>query len=82
MGRVRIVIDKSRCQGTGVCVLRSPGIFDQSSTDGKVFVIENANLGENIEEIREAVFDCPSQALSLVEGNGEERKSISGDRDG
>lgn len=71
MSKVKIVIDKSRCHGMGVCVLRSPEIFDQSSTDGKVFVVENANLSENIEAIRDAVFDCPSQALSLIEDNGD-----------
>ena len=67
MKRVRIIIDKSKCSAMGMCVLRAPETFDQSVEDGKAYVKQGAVVGDNIEAVREAVFDCPSQALSLVE---------------
>ena len=66
MKNIRLAINLDRCNGTGVCVLSAPQVFDQSN-DGKVFVITGVSTEENIATIREAVGNCPTRALSLEE---------------
>ena len=65
MSKVKIVIDKQKCSGMGMCVFRAPDIFDQSAEDGKVFVKQNASVSDNMEALRDAILDCPTQSLSL-----------------
>lgn len=67
MPRVRLIIDLDRCNGTGVCVLSAPLIFDQGAQDGKAFVRDGANTEQNLQAIREAVVNCPTRALLLEE---------------
>lgn len=66
MKNIRLAINLDRCNGTGVCVLSAPQVFDQSN-DGKVFVITGASTAENMAAIRAAVTNCPTRALSFAE---------------
>jgi ferredoxin len=63
---MRIVADTELCVGAGQCVLTEPAVFDQDD-DGTVVILVDRPSGEELDNAREAVHVCPSQALSLVE---------------
>jgi ferredoxin len=65
---MKILADLDRCVGAGQCVLTDPELFDQSEDDGTVVVLQELVEGEQLENARQAVNICPSQALSLSEG--------------
>ena len=62
---MRIVADTGRCVGAGQCALTEPRVFDQSDEDGTVVLLTDQADGEVLDNVREAVDLCPSQALSL-----------------
>jgi ferredoxin len=64
---MRIVTDTGRCVGAGQCALTEPRVFDQSDEDGTVVLLTDQAEGEVLDNVREAIDLCPSQALSLKE---------------
>lgn len=64
---MRIVTDTGRCVGAGQCALTEPKVFDQSDEDGTVVLLTDRAEGDVLDNVREAVDLCPSQALSLEE---------------
>jgi ferredoxin len=64
---MRIVTDTGRCVGAGQCALTEPSVFDQSDEDGTVVLLTDQAEGDVLENVREAVDLCPSQALSIEE---------------
>jgi ferredoxin len=62
---MRIVTDTGRCVGAGQCALTEPRVFDQSEEDGTVVLLTDQADGEVLDNVREAIDLCPSQALSL-----------------
>jgi ferredoxin len=62
---MRIVTDTGRCVGAGQCALTEPRVFDQSDEDGTVVLLTDQADGEVLDNVREAIDLCPSQALSL-----------------
>ncbi|MBB4905250.1 ferredoxin [Actinophytocola algeriensis] len=65
---MRIVTDTARCVGAGQCALTEPSVFDQSDEDGTVVLLTETAEGDTLENVREAVDLCPSQAISIEEG--------------
>jgi ferredoxin len=64
---MRIVTDTGRCVGAGQCALTEPRVFDQSDEDGTVVLLTDQAEGDVLDNVREAIDLCPSQALSLEE---------------
>lgn len=65
---MRIVADRSRCVGSGQCVLTDATIFDQDDTDGTVLILQpEPDDAQQQARARQAVRICPSQALSIAE---------------
>jgi len=64
---MRIVADTGRCVGAGQCALTEPRVFDQSDEDGTVVLLTDQADGEVLDNVREAIDLCPSQALSLTD---------------
>jgi ferredoxin len=62
---MRIVTDTGRCVGAGQCALTEPAVFDQSDEDGTVVLLTDHADGDVLENVREAVDLCPSQAITL-----------------
>ena len=62
---MRIVTDTARCVGAGQCALTEPTVFDQSDEDGTVVLLTDHADGDVLENVREAVDLCPSQAIAL-----------------
>jgi len=63
---MRIEADRDACIGAGNCVLAAEDVFDQDD-DAVVVVLEDHPSSDRASEVRNAVAQCPSGALSLVE---------------
>jgi ferredoxin len=64
-GRWRVTADRERCMGTGACAFTAPDVFEVDA-EGRVAVIGEVVAGD--ERVRDAVDDCPMEALELIEG--------------
>lgn len=64
---MRVIADRDVCVGAGVCVMHAAAIFDQDDDDGLVVVLDQHPSAEHEEAVREAVANCPSGALGIVE---------------
>lgn len=63
---MRIQADRDVCIGAGNCVLAAEDVFDQDD-DALVVVLQEHPAPEQEAEVRNAVAQCPSGALALVE---------------
>ncbi|GAA4884048.1 ferredoxin [Actinomycetospora straminea] len=63
---MRIQADRDVCIGAGNCVLAAEDVFDQDD-DALVEVLQEHPSAEQESEVRNAVAQCPSGALALVE---------------
>ncbi|SNY24526.1 ferredoxin [Paractinoplanes atraurantiacus] len=65
--RPALRIQDELCVGAGECVRAAPEIFDQHDEDGTV-TLRRVTWDETFDEdVRHAVFVCPSGALTLGE---------------
>ncbi|MGP2438402.1 ferredoxin [Streptomyces sp. JW3] len=64
-GSGRISAERDRCVGAGQCVLAAPAVFDQGEEDGLVVVLDERPPVSQAQAVREAVWACPSRALTL-----------------
>jgi ferredoxin len=60
----KIVADREKCVGAGMCVMTAPHVFDQDD-DGIVLVEHPEPEAAEAAKAAEAVQLCPSGALSL-----------------
>ena len=65
---MKIVADRDRCIGAGMCTLIGPELFAQADDDGRVLLLQEQPGSEYADTAREAVDVCPSGALSLDRG--------------
>ncbi|WP_378733824.1 ferredoxin [Nocardia brasiliensis] len=63
---MRIIIDRDRCIGAGMCVLLAPAVFDQDAVDGKVQLLDPAPPPGAQAITLEAEQVCPSGAISVA----------------
>jgi ferredoxin len=63
---MKIVVDWDRCEANGVCVRAAPGSFHLDDKD-QLHVLTETVPPERLAEVKQAVRDCPKQALSLSE---------------
>jgi ferredoxin len=63
---VRVIADRERCVGAGLCVLTNPGLFDQSEDDGRIIVLTEDVADENIASVEQAMRLCPTRVLSVA----------------
>ncbi|GAA5156814.1 ferredoxin [Pseudonocardia eucalypti] len=63
---MRIVVDRTRCTGLGMCEAEAPDVFEVQ--DDGTLVILNETPGADLREAVEMAVDgCPTEALSIVE---------------
>lgn len=67
-GPERIRAERHLCVGAGQCVLAAPAVFDQAVDDGLVLVLDETPHASELSAVRDAVWACPSGALTLREG--------------
>jgi ferredoxin len=57
-----LIIDSTRCQGHGRCVLINPDLFDVSD-EGSGVVLDPAPIGDAKTDADRAIGNCPEQAI-------------------
>ena len=63
---MRVVVDRDRCRGAGMCALTAPAVFDQSEDDGTVVVLDPDPPSEQEAAVVRAVGLCPNGVIRLV----------------
>ncbi|MGI8336923.1 ferredoxin [Actinomadura scrupuli] len=66
MAAMKVVVDRVKCAGLGICEAQSPGTFEIDE-NGEVVILDEEVGPDRLEEIRDTVASCPTRALSLVE---------------
>jgi ferredoxin len=61
-GTDEVVVDREACMGSGNCGFWAPGVFDLDDDGVAVVCGDPAGRGE---EIRRAVRNCPTSAISI-----------------
>ena len=62
----KIHVDFGLCESNGVCMGIIPEVFDLDDDD-ELHVLQEDLTSENEEQVREAVRQCPRQAISIDE---------------
>jgi ferredoxin len=62
----KIEVDWGLCESNGVCMGIIPEVF-RLEDDDTLTVLQEDVTPENEEQVREAVRQCPRQAISIVE---------------
>ncbi len=70
MSNLRIIIDRRKCTGEALCVGIAPEVFDLDE-EGIAIVIDPEGADE--ETLMEAVESCPTEAITLLTEEGENR---------
>jgi ferredoxin len=63
---VRILVDRSRCVGTGICESTVPAVFEIDD-DGRLVIADENVAPDQLGAVRSAITNCPTHALSLME---------------
>ncbi|GAA4737051.1 ferredoxin [Actinomycetospora chibensis] len=61
-----IKVDYDKCTGLGICESLAPEFFEVSD-DGNLTLLEEEAGPDALDDVREAVAGCPTEALSLKE---------------
>ena len=62
----KIEVDWGLCESNGMCMGIIPEVF-QLEDDDTLTVLQEEVTPENEEHVREAVRQCPRQAISIIE---------------
>jgi ferredoxin len=63
---MKVVVDRSRCVGTGLCEVRASAVF-AIDDDGRLSILDERVAADQLDAVRGAATACPTQALSLIE---------------
>ena len=62
----RLEVDLDLCQGHAMCELEAPDVFKVPKR-GTVEILNPTPPEENRTEVEQAVWACPTQALTIIE---------------
>jgi ferredoxin len=62
---LKIVIDRDKCTGLGMCEAESPDLFEVAD-NGSLVILADHPSDEQRAEAEAACESCPTEALSLV----------------
>ena len=63
---IMVKVNKDACIGCGACQAIVSDVFDIAD-DGLAFVMDDAKIEENIDNINEAADNCPTGAIVVDE---------------
>lgn len=67
---IEINLDRAVCQGYGNCVLAIDDAFDIDE-DGTAVLLVSQVDDERLADVKRAVYDCPSEAISFTRSPSE-----------
>ncbi len=63
---MRIVVDRQKCSGLGMCEAEAPELFEVTD-DGSLRVLRERPGPGSRAELEAAVASCPTEALQIVD---------------
>lgn len=63
---MRIEVDHDRCTGLGICESLSPDVFEVNDGGDLQLLADTVPDGQ-LDDVREAVAGCPTEALRIVD---------------
>jgi len=63
---MKIVVDRVKCTGLGICEAKAPDAFEIDE-DGSLVVLVDDVAPDQLNLVKAAADACPTRALSLVE---------------
>jgi ferredoxin len=75
---IRIGVDIDLCQGHAMCELEAPDYFKVPKR-GQVEILKDTAPEEDRAEVEQAVWACPTQALSITDEDEDEKGQADGD---
>lgn len=63
----KVVVDQGLCRAYGLCVAAHPDIFQLPPGSPVAVVAREVIDADDLEDVREAIRACPTQAISLSE---------------
>ncbi|MDE0150302.1 MAG: ferredoxin [Rhodospirillaceae bacterium] len=66
--RLKIIVDRDKCVGSGECVFTAPEVFDQDEDDGIVVLLTDTPEEALWDSARQAARQCPANAIRVEEG--------------
>ena len=63
---MRIAADLDLCQGHAMCEMEAPDVFTVPKR-GKVEILDPSPPESLMSDVRSAIRECPTQALSIIE---------------
>lgn len=73
-GAVRVVIDRERCQGHGLCFLFAPEFFDADEAGHGRVIVDEVPVERRADCLR-VVQNCPERAIRLTEDNQHRKRA-------
>ena len=64
---MRVTVDRSVCQGHGVCLMMAEKLFAISDEDGLAYVTMDPVPADQRELAMMAMNNCPERAISITE---------------
>lgn len=61
---IKIVVDRARCTGLGICESLAPDHFEVND-DGELVLLDENVTDDTLREVEDAVRGCPTEALRL-----------------
>jgi ferredoxin len=63
---MKIVVDRVKCTGLGICEAKAPDVFEIDE-DGALLILDSNVAPDRLKQVKAAADACPTRALSLVE---------------
>lgn len=63
---VRIVVDRGRCRGLGLCEVEAVDLFEVRD-DGFLMILDDAPGEDRQDAAEAAMVACPTEALSILD---------------
>jgi ferredoxin len=63
---VKVVVDRAKCTGIGICESLAPAHFEVNE-EGELVLLKEGVAAEEVQLIGEAVGGCPTDALRLAD---------------
>lgn len=64
---MKITVDRVKCTGLGICESLAPDVFEVDD-NGDLILLTEEVTDDTLQDVREAVAGCPTEALRLSEG--------------
>ncbi|MCR8898624.1 ferredoxin [Gordonia sp. GONU] len=63
---MKVVLDRARCTGLGICESLASDFFEIDDDDGSLLVLKDEVAEADLMEVEEAISGCPTEALRLL----------------